>query len=204
MRHLKPADYRSMPWKNGKGTTTEIAIHPPGSGVVGAPFMWRVSIADVPESGPFSRFPGYDRTIMMIDGDDGMWLDGAPDGPIELTKPLVPQCFSGDWEIAGRLIGGPLRDFNLMVERARAAGLMSVVREAGPLELAAPEGGHALLTVISGEVKLSTGAIIAAGETLLFQSRETLEGLVRTPQSGPVAVALIVISPLRPDQAPAS
>ncbi len=204
MQHLKPADYRSMPWKNGKGTTTEIAIHPPGSGVAGVPFMWRVSIADVPESGPFSRFPGYDRTIMMIEGDDGMWLDGAPDGPIDLKQRFVPQRFSGDWEITGRLVGGPLRDFNLMVDRARAAGQLSVVREAGPIKLAAPAGGQALLTVFSGEVRLSTGAVVAAGETLRLDSREAVEGVADPRQSGPVAVALVVISPLRPDQAPAS
>ncbi len=196
MRHLKPGDYRSMPWKNGKGTTTEIAIHPPGSGVAGAPFTWRVSIADVPESGLFSRFPGYDRTIMMIEGEDGMWLDGAPDGPIDLTKPLVPRRFSGDWEIAGRLVGGPLRDFNLMVERTRATGLMSVVRETGPVSLAAPEGGQALLTVIDGEVKLSAGTIVAAGETLLLQSGETLEAVAEAAQSGTIAVVLVTISPL--------
>jgi environmental stress-induced protein Ves len=53
MRHLKHSDYRRMAWKNGKGTTTEIAVHPANAGLAGAPFEWRVSIADVPESGPF-------------------------------------------------------------------------------------------------------------------------------------------------------
>ena len=203
MRHLKVHDYRVMAWKNGLGTTTEIAVHPPGSGLAGTPFTWRVSIADVPVSGPFSRFRGYDRTIMVIAGDAGMWLEGAPEGPIDLTQPFQPQRFSGDWEVTGRLLAGPLRDFNLMVERSRATGAMSVRREPGLLRLAAPPGGEALLTVFSGEAETDRGDIIAAGETLVVDSRETVEVIVRAGQSGSVAMAVIVVGPLPGDQAPA-
>ncbi|TIV74879.1 MAG: HutD family protein, partial [Mesorhizobium sp.] len=32
MRILRAADYRVMPWKNGGGTTTEIAVSPDGAG----------------------------------------------------------------------------------------------------------------------------------------------------------------------------
>ncbi len=31
-------------------------------------FIWRVSVADVASDGPFSRFPGIDRTIMLLEG----------------------------------------------------------------------------------------------------------------------------------------
>ncbi len=31
-------------------------------------FLWRVSIADVERDGPFSRFPGIDRTIVLLEG----------------------------------------------------------------------------------------------------------------------------------------
>ncbi|WP_431460998.1 HutD family protein, partial [Klebsiella pneumoniae] len=33
MRILRAADYRSMPWKNGGGVTTEIAVSPAGAGL---------------------------------------------------------------------------------------------------------------------------------------------------------------------------
>ena len=68
MRHLTPADYRRMPWRNGGGVTTEIAIAPDGAGLVGERFLYRVSIADVMSDGPFSRFEGYDRHIMLPAG----------------------------------------------------------------------------------------------------------------------------------------
>ena len=55
VRLLTPNDYRSMPWKNGAGRTTEIAVHPAGAALDA--FAWRVSIADIERDGPFSRFP---------------------------------------------------------------------------------------------------------------------------------------------------
>src|SRR4029453_7140835 len=66
VRLLTPNDYRSRPWKNGAGRTTEIAVHPAGAGLDA--FAWRVSIASVERNGPFSAFPGIDRTIVLLDG----------------------------------------------------------------------------------------------------------------------------------------
>ena len=82
MRHLRSSDYRIMPWKNGGGSTTEIAICPEGSGIPGGQFRWRVSIADVVADGPFSRFSGYDRHIMVVEGA-GMTLNTRGHGEIE-------------------------------------------------------------------------------------------------------------------------
>ncbi|MGH8415137.1 MAG: HutD family protein, partial [Gammaproteobacteria bacterium] len=41
---LIPANYRRMPWKNGCGWTTEIAVFPADAGLTGKPFDWRVSL----------------------------------------------------------------------------------------------------------------------------------------------------------------
>ena len=76
MHILRAPDYHLMPWKNGGGSTTEIAIYPEASSVSGVPFLWRVSIAEVTVNGPFSSFPGYDRHIMVIEGE-GMRLDAG-------------------------------------------------------------------------------------------------------------------------------
>ena len=43
-----------MPWRNGGGTTSEIVVEPGPGGR----FHFRLSIADVEASGPFSGFPG--------------------------------------------------------------------------------------------------------------------------------------------------
>ncbi|WP_344566156.1 HutD/Ves family protein [Streptomyces axinellae] len=62
---LRWADRPRMPWKNGSGSTREVAAQPVGSRL--ADFDWRVSVADVGGDGPFSPFPGVDRVITLID-----------------------------------------------------------------------------------------------------------------------------------------
>jgi environmental stress-induced protein Ves len=122
---LTPADYRRMPWKNGGGHTTEIATFPAGSDF--ASFVWRVSIADVLQDGPFSPFTDVDRTLVLLAGG-GMRLTGEC-GPIELRTAFEPIVFSGDASLQCSLLAGPVRDFNLMVRRGKARGTVVVCRD---------------------------------------------------------------------------
>jgi environmental stress-induced protein Ves len=105
----------STPWKNGGGTTREIAVWPPEAGL--GMFDWRVSIGTVAANGPFSMFPGMDRTIVLLDGA-GMRLRSA-DGSVahRLDEPHEPFAFSGDAAVDCILIGGPASDFNVMTRR---------------------------------------------------------------------------------------
>ena len=84
-------------------------------------FLWRLSIAEVAASGDFSLFPGYDRTITLIEGA-GMRLafEEAPEKAI--LKRFEPFDFSGDWHCRCSLAAGPVRDFNLMVDRRPRRG----------------------------------------------------------------------------------
>jgi environmental stress-induced protein Ves len=125
-RLLTPADYVRMPWKDGGGHTTEIAAYP--SGATLASFDWRLSIADVLADGPFSSFPGVDRTLVLLSGA-GMRLEGAAHAAL-LQAPYEPYAFSGDDGIACALVDGPVRDFNLMLRRGRVQGRLLVVRGA--------------------------------------------------------------------------
>ena len=123
-RVLTPADYRRTPWKNGCGRTTEIAVGPPDAGL--ADFAWRVSVADIEQDGVFSVFPGVARTLVLLAGD-GMRLTGAG-APLELHAPFEPVTFAGDAPVMCALVGGPVRDFNLMVRRDVHRGEVIVVR----------------------------------------------------------------------------
>jgi len=157
MRRLVPADYRRMPWRNGGGTTTEILVALEGS----ERFVHRVSIADVASDGPFSRFEGYDRHIMLLSGN-GMTLDCGAHGLIDLRTPLEPCSFSGDWDVEGRLVAGPVRDFNLIVDRARASSSLEVrTFDARELVACAP-GGACIMHVIEGALQDA-----APGDTLV-------------------------------------
>jgi len=116
-----------MPWKNGGGQTHEIAVQPDGAGM--AAFAWRVSVAEVAQDGPFSRFPGVDRTLVLLAGN-GIRLAGAG-APLDLRTLYEPVTFTGEAELDCVLADGPVRDFNLMVRRAAATGEIIVVREGG-------------------------------------------------------------------------
>ncbi len=189
MRILRIADYRIMPWKNAGGTTTEIFVFPEASSISGAPFEWRVSIADVARDGPFSPFPGYDRHIMAIAGN-GMVLEGGPEGPIRLAGNLVPRHFSGDWAISGRLISGPVRDFNLMARRDSYDSRLEMHETAAELRLNAA-ASTLLVHVLDGEVAAS-GHVLAGGETLLLGPGEKA---IAKPLAEPARLAVCAITP---------
>jgi hypothetical protein len=126
-RLLTAAEYRTMAWKNGGGRTSEIAVHPAGAALDA--FDWRISIADVAASGPFSAFPGVDRTIVLLEGG-GMRLEASGRG-VEIRNPYEPYAFSGDVAVDCVLLAGPVRDFNLLLRRGRARGGLAVARDAG-------------------------------------------------------------------------
>jgi len=149
-----------MPWRNGQGVTREIAREP----ATGEDFLWRLSIAEVAASGDFSLFPGYERTITLIEGA-GMRLvfEEAPEKRIE--RRFEPFEFSGDWFCHCKLIAGPVRDFNLMVDRKRAWGKTEAVRLSGPPLEQNVEAGW--LFVHCAEGALSAGGFAAeAGDTI--------------------------------------
>ncbi|EXF94996.1 hypothetical protein HK44_025455 [Pseudomonas fluorescens HK44] len=106
---LRAANYPRMPWKNGGGSTEEIT-RDAGTGLDG--FGWRLSIADIGESGGFSTFAGYERVITVLQGE-GMTLtvDGQNTRPL---LPLDPFAFSGESHVSCTLLGGAIRDFNLI------------------------------------------------------------------------------------------
>ena len=110
------AQLPTMPWKNGGGVTREIACLPAGSSV--QDFHWRLSIAEIAASGPFSAFAGIDRVITLLEGD-GVRLHSASAGIDHLLNvPLVPFAFSGDVALDCDLLGSACQDFNVMVRRS--------------------------------------------------------------------------------------
>ncbi|MDO8352057.1 MAG: HutD family protein [Aestuariivirga sp.] len=119
MRVIRPSEYRTMPWKNGGGVTTEICVSPPSGA-----FDWRVSIATVNADGPFSKFAGFERHIMTLSGE-GMVLNIEGRGKFTLER-LKPFSFSGDEQVQGSLLQGAVLDFNLMVRREFGFGTLRV------------------------------------------------------------------------------
>lgn len=116
LRHLRARDYRNMPWKNGQGSTLQLAIWPETAIFPSVEFQWRVSAAPVVDSGEFSRFPGCDRLLAVWSGP-GFALSHDGGAPVHL-KPGAVHAFSGDSVTYCRLgDGGPVRDLGMIYRR---------------------------------------------------------------------------------------
>ena len=114
MRLIRADQYRRMPWKNGGGETVEVAVSPEGARL--ADFDWRVSMARVASDGPFSAFPGIDRTLTILEGR-GLRLQVGPAVPVELEGGSPPLSFPADVATEAWLLGGPVLDLNVMTRR---------------------------------------------------------------------------------------
>ncbi|MEU6312691.1 HutD family protein [Streptomyces sp. NPDC047014] len=161
---LRAAGRAAAVWKNGGGVTREIATGPEGAGM--DDFRWRVSLAEVAGDGPFSAFPGVDRTLTLV---EGAGMDLRVGGVRRLVdERFAPQDFAGDEPTDCRLIAGPVVNFNVMYRRGTAART----------------------AVVRGRLGLTAGA----GETLLVVALDgtaTLEPADGTPQElGPYDAAL--------------
>ncbi|XAH23928.1 HutD family protein [Xylophilus sp. GW821-FHT01B05] len=137
------------PWKNGGGTTQEIASWPQSVALDGS--GWRVSIATIAAAGPFSVFAGVDRSIMLLEGD-GVRLF-THDGRIDhlLDAPHQPFSFSGDEAIDCTLLGGASSDFNVMTRRGQWRADVQVLDRAAAMAPAP----HGVLLALRGEWQLN-------------------------------------------------
>jgi environmental stress-induced protein Ves len=155
-RLLRSACYRRMPWKNGGGETVEIAVFPDGAAL--ADFGWRVSMATVASDGPFSVFPGIDRTLAVLSGD-GMDLSIEGIGERLLTPESTALAFPADAPTTARLTGGPITDLNVMTRRGRFAHTMSRREGEGPLPPMPEDGCRVLLALDPIGVSTEDGLI---------------------------------------------
>ncbi|OTU28105.1 hypothetical protein CAT59_08800 [Acinetobacter pittii] len=101
-----------MLWKNGAGFTLEIA-RSQGE----ADFDWRISMADVTTSGPFSLFLSKQRIISVLDGQ-GMVLH-VDDLPAKKLNQGDIFAFHGESHVQSELVDGAIRDLNLIYDPAK-------------------------------------------------------------------------------------
>ena len=156
------ADLSATPWKNGGGSTREIVCWPPGAGMDS--FDWRVSVATIARSGPFSVFAGVDRVIVLLEGD-GVRLQSAGGIHHRLDQALQPFAFPGEEALHCTLLGGPSQDFNVMTRRKALRAEVTVLQAATPF----PPAPRGLLLAVRGHWQLhADGAAqeCAAGQGL--------------------------------------
>lgn len=117
---LRAAGYRRTRWKNGAGSTLEIATahdQPPG---------WRISLASIDRDAPFSEFAGYDRTLTVVQGAGVLlYFDG---GSKATAGTLRPFAFPGERRVLATLLKGPTQAFNVMTQRTQFTHRVELAR----------------------------------------------------------------------------
>jgi environmental stress-induced protein Ves len=156
---IQYASLHATPWKNGGGSTTEITVFPPGATF--DDFDWRISLATITQSGPFSVFPGIDRTLTLVDGA-GVVLDVGNERRVALSEREPVVAFPGETQITATVDDGMTTDFNVMTRRVQCNHQLErrVVRDFSTLERRSEttivflaEGES--LTVLSGSERIA-------------------------------------------------
>jgi uncharacterized protein len=162
MIHLTAADYTRQPWKNGRGTTTELwRLERDGQLIV------RLSRAAVVEDGPFSVFPGIERSLTVLSGP-GFRLSGG--GLDFRCDPLVPVAFPGDVVLtATDTQGMQSDDFNVMTSRILPKPRVELVQNDR-----LPSGGTMALFAL-GPCRMN-GRDIARHDLVLTDGKASLSG----------------------------
>jgi len=141
------ASLEAAPWKNGAGNTTEIAVAPAGADL--DEIDWRISLATIAQDGPFSVFPGIDRTLALVQGP-GVILDVDGDSRFALSEDDPVIEFAGDSEVVATMMGAPSTDFNVMTRRARCHHRLGRRVLSGISEFA-PRGDVTVLFLADGD-----------------------------------------------------
>lgn len=150
MKIVRASECRTTAWKNGGGSTTELAVGPSGASL--DDFDWRVSMARVASDGPFSVFAGIDRTLAVVKGY-GLSLSVGDAAPVVLDANSEPIHFSGDTPTSARLLAAEIIDLNVMTRRGRLEHRLQRICEPAHCDF----DGHevALAIACSGNVELT-------------------------------------------------
>jgi uncharacterized protein len=147
-RIIRQSSFKSAPWKNGGGVTHE-AIRVPAHGDA---FLWRVSVAQIDASGPFSDFAAYNRTMVLLKGA-GVELKFGNGQQRILRRAGELTEFDGGLAVHCELLGGPCVDLNLMVAKTKPM-TAKVDSLQGSTEVLASRGQSALIFAIDARLKL--------------------------------------------------
>jgi len=172
MIKINAANQKVMAWKNGGGKTREIAIYPANANL--ETFDWRISTAQVDQGGPFSLFPGADRSLALLSGT-GLALSIGRRKSSHLTMGSSPVSFSGEDEVVSTLADGTVSDFNVMTRRNRCSHTVTLMRVNGKTEISRmcdilimylPESGIVHYLTRQGErVELCQGDAVVIDES---------------------------------------
>ena len=175
---IAPQQFITIPWKNGLGETTELAINDGGTL---ENFDWRLSIASVINEGFFSDFSGYQRHLVLIAGQGLTLLHGSKDESKDeskggnkssdnLTNLLAIATFDGACKTYGKLTAGAIKDFNIITNKQKITSHVSCYVDAEQVTVNLAKSGvyfaYSLTNVMSVERKGQENTLVPQGALL--------------------------------------
>jgi environmental stress-induced protein Ves len=124
---ISPSQFKTVAWKNGKGSTKELLFENIGDDDA---FAWRLSMAPVTENGRFSDFGGYDRTLILVEGS-GITLSHDSGQVDRLEQRFDSAQFDGGWIIEASLHQDRIIDFNVMTRQGVCKAQVDVFSQNG-------------------------------------------------------------------------
>ncbi|HEX4442384.1 MAG TPA: HutD family protein [Galbitalea sp.] len=182
---LPALDRVVVPWKNGNGTTQQVAISPATATIDN--FDWRVSVATISGDSPFSQFEGVSRWIMPLDPEGfTMRVEG------ETTRLADREAFAfngGSTVRAIKVRPGAL-DLSLMVRNSIARGSLLALVVQDETAIAAGPNESVVIVVLEGSpsvdetvleildaIELPSGSdVVLAGDAVVAIARITSSG----------------------------
>jgi environmental stress-induced protein Ves len=161
------------------------------------PFSWRVSVAHIEKSGPFSDFAGYERRMLLLRGR-GLDLTFGDGRRSELREMGDWVAFDGAISTHCDLLDGPCIDLNLMTLKSLSAAARLEHLQGGFTVTAAP-GQTCLIFSLAATLALQEKAGGCANLNpwdLAVVSQETvcLQRVEPSKASVPIAVFIATIS----------
>ena len=130
--------------------------------------LWRASLADVTECGPFSRFDGYERILTLL-GSDGFTLDIDRQSTV-LSQPGQSVQFAGEAAVQVTGIQLPSKDFNIISLRECVSATVRSYTASSTVTLSTAIGSadRLLIVAATGTWLVYGGYSLAAGSALLI------------------------------------
>lgn len=166
-----------MPWKNGGGETLEVAIFPPGASVDA--FSWRVSMARVDASGPFSLFSGTDRILAVLEGAMNLIVAGRP---VRLSPTSAAHEFPGDAPAHAEVIS-TVTDLNVMIRRGEFSARVHKLQQAKVVG----DSGETFVLVRS-HTQLTTGETLERDDVVRLGPSENVEFAEGSPDAWQIQI----------------
>jgi environmental stress-induced protein Ves len=160
---LKKANYLESLWKNGLGSTFQIAIFPENATVAANDFLWRISMAVVSSSNSFSQFSECERQLVVWKGA-GLVLNGTP------LMPHAPYTFSGEQHIECDLLeNSPVTDLGIIYKKKSLKASLKVIHLDNSATLNLNAGTHLLFLAKGDDCKINESSL-ENGDCLKIES----------------------------------